>query len=108
MPSSQLKRLKASLRDQGIIGPQKSKKQKRNSARDAANGTQRVSRAAALENIREQFNPFEFTHSRGPKFPAMTNRPGSKGIKGRPGVSKAVAEEKVKIRWQAPQGKRQC
>ncbi|KAL2257666.1 hypothetical protein VTK26DRAFT_9331 [Humicola hyalothermophila] len=100
MPGSQLKRLKASLREQGIIGPQKSKKQKRQNAQDQkARGDKRLQRAEALASIREQFNPFQFkTNARGPKFQVTTNRPDSDraamGIKGRPGVSKAVGEEK--------------
>lgn len=101
MAGSQLKRLKASLREQGVIGPQQSKKQKRKNAQDQkARNDKRLQRSAVLENIREQFNPFQFkTNARGPKFEVTTNRPaGDKatmGIKGRPGVSKAMGEEKV-------------
>jgi nucleolar protein 14 len=102
MVASQLKRLKASLRDQGIIGPQKSKKQKRQNALDErARGEKRVQRSVALASIREQFNPFDLKHNaRGPKFPVTTSRPLSAkerlGISGRPGVSKAMGEERVR------------
>ena len=48
MPPSQLKRLKASLREQGIVGPQKSKKQKKENAQSGANKDKRVNRNAAL------------------------------------------------------------
>ncbi|KAL1870442.1 nucleolar complex protein 14 [Diaporthe australafricana] len=99
MPASQLKRLKASLRDQGIIGPQQSKKQKKNSAKDGrARNEKRLQRGAALENIREQFNPFQFkTNARGPKFAVTTDKPDQKkGVVGRPGMAKALGEERRK------------
>ncbi|KAL5612379.1 hypothetical protein BROUX41_000092 [Berkeleyomyces rouxiae] len=96
MAPSQLKRLKSSLREQGIIGPQKSKKQKKAQANDAKGQTEkRLRKAAALGNIRQQFNPFDLKHSRGPKFEVTTNKPAaSKGVMGRPGVTKAVGEQK--------------
>ncbi|GAB7341457.1 hypothetical protein MBLNU457_7696t1 [Dothideomycetes sp. NU457] len=95
MPPSQLKRLKASLREQGITGPQKSKKQKKQ--QHGANVDQRVQRQAALQGIRDSFNPFEIqAPSRPAKFETTTretmngksNRP-----VGRPGVSKSMGEE---------------
>lgn len=55
MAGSQLKRLKASLHKEGLIGPQKSKKDKK---RDSKSGVKRMDKRAALEGIREQFNPF--------------------------------------------------
>ncbi|KAK0731612.1 nucleolar protein 14 [Lasiosphaeris hirsuta] len=100
MPGSQLKRLKASLKDQGIIGPQKSKKERRKNAQDQnGKGDKRLQRSEALEGIREQFNPFQFkTNARGPKFEVTTNKPAndktSKGISGRPGVAKSIGEER--------------
>lgn len=99
MPASQLKRLKASLRDQGVIGPQQSKKQKKKTARDEqARNEKRLQRGAALESIREQFNPFQFkTNARGPKFAVTTIQPDKKkGILGRPGMAKALGEERRK------------
>lgn len=104
MAGSQLKRLKASLREQGVIGPQQSKKQKRKNAEDQkSRNDKRLQRSAVLENIREQFNPFQFkTNARGPKFEVTTNRPAgdraSMGINGRPGLSKAIGEERVRDR----------
>ncbi|KAI3329177.1 Nop14-like protein [Xylariaceae sp. AK1471] len=97
MPGSQLKRLKASLREQGVIGPQQSKKQRQKIAQNGKANTNK--RAAALENIREQFNPFDFKHNaRGPKFQVTSNRPAvgdaAKGITGRPGDAKALGEER--------------
>ncbi|KJZ76715.1 hypothetical protein HIM_04051 [Hirsutella minnesotensis 3608] len=100
MAGSQLKRLKASLREQGITGPQQSKKQKRKAAQDGkARGEKKLQRGVVLEGIRQQFNPFDLKHAaRGPKFEVTTNRPttgdASRGIKGRPGLAKAAGEEK--------------
>jgi nucleolar protein 14 len=100
MAGSQLKRLKASLRDQGIIGAQQSKKQKRKQAEDLkGRNDRRLQRSTVLENIREQFNPFQFkTNARGPKFDVTTNKPASEraklGIKGRPGLSKTMGEQR--------------
>lgn len=99
MPASQLKRLKASLREQGIVGPQQSKKQKKKNAKDErGRNDRRLQRGAALENIREQFNPFQFkTNARGPKFEVTTDKPEKKkGILGRPGMAKALGEERRK------------
>lgn len=101
MAGSQLKRLKATLREQGIIGPQQSKKQKKRNAQDAqARNDRRLRKSAALDNIREQFNPFQFQmNARGPKFQVTSNRTISgseaRGIKGRPEVALAQSEERV-------------
>lgn len=93
MPPSQLKRLKASLREQGITGPQKSKKQKKAQPKNA---DQALKKAAALESIRESFNPFEFKHlSRPKKHEYVSNIPqdAKSKILGRPGVTKSQGEE---------------
>lgn len=100
MPPSQLKRLKSSLREQGIVGPQQSKKQKKQASKDGASQDKRVQRTVALQGIREQFNPFEIkTLSRGNKFEFTNSRTVSggvaKGITGRPGVTKGLGEENV-------------
>ncbi|KAK4239805.1 nucleolar protein 14 [Achaetomium macrosporum] len=100
MAGSQLKRLKASLREQGLIGPQQSKKQKRKNAQDQkGKNDKRLQRTEALASIREQFNPFQFkTNARGPKFEVTTNKPvgdmAAMAIKGRPGLARAVGEER--------------
>jgi nucleolar protein 14 len=104
MPPSQLKRLKASLREQGVVRPQLSKKQKKQNAQNGANSDKRVQRAAALQGIREQFNPFEVKVSaRGPKFDVISNQVisgrVSKNVKARPGITKALGEETVSIRY---------
>ena len=93
MPPSQLKRLKASLREQGITGPPKSKKQKKAASKDA---NHREQKASALAAIRESFNPFEFKHlARPKKFDYVSTQPenGVKKILGRPGVTKSAGEE---------------
>ena len=98
MPPSQLKRLKASLREQGIVGPQKSKKQKKQNAQNGAEKEKRVHRTEALNTIRDQFNPFEYKWSKGPKFGATTiaNSGGTNGnVVGRPYEQKSRAEEQV-------------
>ena len=90
MPPSQLKRLKASLRDQGLTGPQKSKKEKKSQSKNAAHHAQK---ASALASIRESFNPFEFKHlSRPSKFEYATTNAKPK-VLGRPGVTKSAGEE---------------
>ncbi|KAM4054867.1 nop14-like family protein [Hirsutella rhossiliensis] len=100
MAGSQLKRLKASLREQGITGPQQSKKQRRKAAQDGqARGEKKLPRGLVLDGIRQQFNPFDLKHAaRGPKFEVTTNRPvtgdAARGIRGRPGQAKAAGEEK--------------
>ena len=98
MAPSQLKRLKSSLREQGITGPQRSKKDKKNAAKHKT-ANDRVHRNVALQQIRESFNPFEFKASARPaKFEYTTNEPARKGLKyrdvlHRPGVSKGAGEE---------------
>ncbi|KAI1383214.1 Nop14-like protein [Hypoxylon trugodes] len=97
MAGSQLKRLKASLREKGVIGPQLSKKQKKRNAQDGkANNNRRFQKAAELEGIREEFNPFDLKHNaRGPKFQVTTNRPAaSNAAKGRPTEAKSLGEER--------------
>ncbi|EKG22003.1 Nop14-like protein [Macrophomina phaseolina MS6] len=93
MPPSQLKRLKASLREQGIVGPQKSKKEKKRSGKD---GAQRAAqRNAALANIRDSFNPFEVkAPARPDKFESTSlQKANGKKTALRPGVSKSLGEE---------------
>ena len=100
MPPSQLKSLKSSLREQGIVGPQQSKKQKIQAGKSGASQGKRVQRNAVLQGIREQFNPFEVkVPSRGNKY-EFTNSKSSnggvpKGVAGRPGVTKGLGEENV-------------
>ncbi|KAI1382230.1 Nop14-like protein [Hypoxylon crocopeplum] len=96
MSGSQLKRLKASLREKGVIGPQLSKKQKKKNVQDGKANNRRFQKAAELKGIREEFNPFDLKHNaRGPKFQVTTNRPAtSNASKGRPGEAKSLGEER--------------
>lgn len=99
MPPSRLKQLKASLRESGVIRQQKSKKQRRQDEKDggAKARQSRIQRNAALEKIREQFNPFEIkAPSRNAKFDVTTRDGSSKaGNYARPGVTKSLGEERV-------------
>ena len=99
MPPSQLKQLKSSLRDSGLLGPQQSKKQKRQNAKTGANVHQRQQRNAALQAIRDRFNPFEIkVPAKRVKFDATT-RDGTRSEQARvrPGVTRSLGEEKVRL-----------
>ncbi|KAI5310130.1 nucleolar complex protein 14, partial [Ascosphaera atra] len=94
MPPSQLKQLKASLKDSGVLGPQKSKKQKKQNAKSGAAADTRVKRNAALADIRERFNPFEFkAPTKSKKFDVTTRDP-EENVRHRPGVTKSLGEER--------------
>lgn len=99
MPPSQLKCLKSSLRENGIVGPQKSKKQKKAAIKNGSFKEGRIQRNSALQHIRDQFNPFEIKAPARDKYEFATNKPVSgrvtKGVVGRPGVTKGLGEEKV-------------
>jgi nucleolar protein 14 len=94
MPPSQLKRLKASLREQGITGPQRSKKQRKK----GLSTEQKIRRNAALDTIRDGLNPFEVKFLSRPPKNAIINPKAINGrltTLGRPGVSKSLGEERV-------------
>ena len=97
MPPSQLKRLKASLREQGINPSKKAKKHKKKSHRE--NSNPKAQHNAALSRIQESFNPFEFkTLARPKKFNITVNRSATpNGMVGRPGVTKSLGEETVRF-----------
>ena len=98
MPPSQLKQLKASLRDSGVLGPQQSKKQKRQNVKSGAAAQNRVQRNAALQSIRDRFNPFEIKAGGTRTKFDVTTRDGNSGTaasRARPGVTKSLGEEKV-------------
>lgn len=100
MAPSQLKQLKASLRDSGVIRPQKSKKKRQQDAKTGANAKSRIQRTAALQSIRDRFNPFEIkAPARTSKFDVTTRDGTSKaGGQSRPGVTRSLGEERVRIR----------
>lgn len=99
MPPSQLKKLKTSLREQGVVGPQKSKKQKKQASRGGALKDSRIQRNAALQGIREQFNPFEAKTPSRSKYDFSSAKTFGgrleKGTISRPGVTKGLGEENV-------------
>ena len=105
MPPSQLKRLKSSLREQGITGRQESKKKKKRANQNGSLRDTRIQRKAALEGIREQFNPFEFrTPARASKHDFVTNKAtNGKGAMAKPGITKGFGEENV---WSCTQNMR--
>ncbi|KAJ5752393.1 hypothetical protein N7520_009310 [Penicillium odoratum] len=96
MPPSQLKQLKASLRDSGVVGPQQSKKQKRQNAKSGATAQNRNQRNAALQAIRDRFNPFEIKVPSGRSKFESTTRDGNStaAVRNRPGVTKSLGEER--------------
>ena len=99
MPPSQLKQLKSSLREQGVVGPQKSKKQKRQASKTRSSQDSRIQKGAALQGVRERFNPFEVREQRRSKYDFVSNRslgngPGYAAVS-RPGVTKGFGEENV-------------
>lgn len=102
MAPSQLKQLKASLRENGVLGPQQSKKQKKRNAQDGRNGDKARQRNAALLKIREKFNPFEAQALPRPAKFAVTsakslNGGPSRSLQARPGLTKGLGEERVKV-----------
>ena len=98
MAPSQLKQLKASLRQQGLVGPQKSKKQKRQSSENRGDAQRKLQKAATLHDIRERFNPFEVkAPARRAKFDTVSLQKNSNGVQGRPGVTKGLGEERVTL-----------
>lgn len=100
MPPSQLKRLKNSLREKGVVGPQKSKRQKKRASKDGSGRDERVQRSAALQSIREQFNPFETRALIRNKHDVAISSGGKVAktlVVGRPGVTKGLGEENVRL-----------
>ena len=101
MAPSQLKKLKASLRESGVVGPQKSKKQKKQASKNGTLREGRIQRNEALNSIREKFAPFEVKAPVRNKFEFVSRNgvagKASKGVVGRPGVTKGLGEENV--RW---------
>ena len=89
---SQLKQLRESLHEHGLVGPAKSKKQRKQTSKNA---DKRLQRHAALQGIRERFNPFEVkAPTRKDKFDIVSNKPVKKHGPGRPGVTKGLGEER--------------
>ena len=101
MPPSQLKRLKTSLREKGVLGKQKSKKQTQLEIKNGSAKDGRIQRNAALQGIREQFNPFDIRAPARAKHEVTNSRTArgtvADGVVGRPGITKGLGEEKVGV-----------
>ena len=101
MPPSQLKKLKTSLREQGLVGQQKSRKQRKQESRIGASRDSRIWKDAAVQSIREQCNPFEARPASRRKYEFASNTTNGSGIEkpivGRPGVTKGLGEENVNL-----------
>ena len=95
MPPSQLKRLKASLREQGVITPPKSKRQKQQASKNGALKESRIQRNAALQGIRDQFNPFEVKPPARKKYDVVGSMNSATPAVARPGFSKGISEVNV-------------
>ena len=97
MAPSQLKRLKTTLREQGVVRTQQSKKENKKAVKSGFSKVGRLQRDAALQNIREHFNPFEVkVATRKSKYEFANGPAGKKsGIVGRPGVTKGLGEDTV-------------
>lgn len=100
MAPSQLKQLKLSLRESGLVGPQPSRKKRRERAQTGVSAQHRIQRQAALSEIHERFNPFETkAPARNVKFAVTTRDSAGKypgrGTIARPGVTKSLGEERV-------------
>ena len=98
MPPSQLKRLKSSLRENGIVRPQKSKKKKRQATKTGEAQNRRIQRNVVLQKIRETFNPFDTQGSKKSKYDYVGVKP-TGPLEGKtvfkPGVTKGLGEEQV-------------
>jgi nucleolar protein 14 len=92
MAPSQLKRLKSSLRQAGLVGQQKPSGKKSRKA-GGTGSESRVERSIKLQNIREEFNPFDLKQTK-QKWD-VSGREKVKGVKGQPGISKQAGEDEV-------------
>jgi len=97
MAGSQLKQLKAALRENGLTG-QTNVKRKGKSSKKAPSDTRRDDREEKIQKIREQFNPFEIKVNRNK---TETNGRFIKGAQGKPGISKQIGEDQRKAAWEA-------
>lgn len=88
MAGSQLKQLKAALKEGGLTGQTNIKKKK--STKKAPSDTRRDDRAETISKIREQFNPFEIKVNKQKKEYDTTKM---KGGQGKPGISKQIGED---------------
>lgn len=88
MAPSQLKKLKASLKEHGLVGQANSKKSRVSKSKDSKQSRQE--KLQVIESIREAFNPFAVKHTR--QKQDISGRDVI-GASGKPGLSKQTDEE---------------
>lgn len=96
MAGSQLKQLKAALKEHGLTGQTNIKRKK--STKKAPSDSRRDERQEIVNKIREQFNPFEVKTNK-KKFDSDDRF--KKGAQGKPGISKQIGEDARKAAWDA-------
>lgn len=95
MAGSQLKRLKARLKEAGLTGQTNKKRKGKKHSRKTPNESRRADRQRLVQEIRDEFNPFDLKMTRGKRTDAK-----SKNLTvGKPGISKQRGEERRKADW---------
>ncbi|VUG18656.1 NOP14 [Brettanomyces bruxellensis] len=95
MAGSQLKRLKARLKEAGLTGQTNKKRKGKKHSRKTPNESRRADRQRLVQEIRDEFNPFDLKMTRGKRADAK-----SKNLTvGKPGISKQRGEERRKADW---------
>lgn len=95
MAGSQLKRLKARLKEAGLTGQTNKKRNGKKHSRKTPNETRRADHQRLVQEIRDEFNPFDLKMTRGKRADAR-----SKNMTvGKPGISKQRGEERRKADW---------
>lgn len=109
MAGSQLKKLKATLKEHGLTGQANIKKNKKNTKRKA-NEYDREEKIKVINKIREQFNPFEVKTTRNKRNEDSKNSRDNNGKSGKdstrlavgkPGISKQIGEDQRKQSYEA-------
>ena len=96
MAGSQLKQLKAALKESGLTGQTNVKKKK--GTKKAPSDTRRDDKQEVISKIREQFNPFEIKVNRKKKEYDTSKM---RGGQGKPGISKQIGEEQRMAAYQS-------
>ncbi|KAG0671071.1 nucleolar complex protein 14 [Maudiozyma exigua] len=109
MAGSQLKKLKATLKEHGLTGQANIKKNKKNTKRKA-NEYDREEKIKVINKIREQFNPFEVKTTRNKRNEdsrnsrdnnAKNGQDSTRLAVGKPGISKQIGEDQRKQSYEA-------
>ncbi|AOA64740.1 Maturation and nuclear export of 40S ribosomal subunits interacting protein [Komagataella phaffii CBS 7435] len=102
MAGSQLKKLKATLKEAGLTGQTNVKQKGKRHSRKTPSDTRRDDRAQVISRIREQFNPFEVRKGK-TKFEVSNGR--SVGV-AKPSVSKQVGEQQRRAAYDVTKSRR--